>query len=91
MKTPRIYAIKCTDCQRAIVYSYSELQQPDHCLCYSCMESHVRVADFLCSDGKEFAQVELRRFNAPVLSYHMANDCVKGLQLATVLKLKLDK
>ena len=47
-----IHAICCTECGNAIAYSWKEIQQPEHCLCYLCMHSICDITDaLLLNDG----------------------------------------
>ena len=87
-KVRRLYAIHCTECGNNIMFSYSEMPQPDHCLCYTCCSAYTRANDMLVNDGVERAHIEMNRLKTPVVATQMHGKFVSGLQLAITLRMK---
>lgn len=83
-----LFTIKCTHCGSTIAYSHSEMQQPEFSLCYTCMESYSRMADFLREDGKDLARVELHKVTTLNPAHQMYGTFVRGLQKLTAWKLQ---
>jgi len=84
-KVPRLYATHCTECKGTIIFSPVKMQQPEFCLCYTCMGDYARMADFLRGDYKDHAQIELRRLSKPVTKYQLNGQFTTGLQTFAVL------